>query len=141
MTDHLFEKNKILLSSDPVEHFYCLELIKALIVGDEKRYAELLLPNHFFLTEIVNNKFCFIDVDKWDYLLRDRYYLNNAVDNFHTDFQQFFFGARVTADKDFITHISYHVNDYNHIYEMFENRSNFHIHCYQHTTILGMEQL
>jgi deoxynucleoside triphosphate triphosphohydrolase SAMHD1 len=141
MVEHLFEKNQIRLSNGDEEHFFCIDLIKSLIVGDQTAWKDLIAPDLWFITEIVNNKFCFIDVDKWDYLLRDAYYLKNAIDNFHQEFDRFFEGARVTAGKDFVTHISYHVDDYCHIYELFENRSNFHIHFYQHPTTLGVEML
>lgn len=45
----------------------------------------------FNIDQIVNNKFCAIDVDKWDYIVRDSYYLRNAID-LPLEFDRFFEG-------------------------------------------------
>lgn len=50
-------------------------------------------------------------------------------------------GARITTDKDGMTHISYHLKDRSHILELFENRAALHLNCYQHITVLGIEEL
>lgn len=89
--------------------------------------------------QIVNNKYCFIDVDKWDYILRDSYYLNHVI-SIPKGFEQVFSGAKVTAIDD-ITHISYHIDDYHLVHELFENRANLHGRCYQHPEIIGIEQM
>ena len=85
MVAQLIKENKISLWNTKKEHNFCLELIQALIIGDTTK-LEQLLPNEMnFLSEIVNNKFCKIDVDKVDYLLRDGYHLKNSIvtrDNF-----------------------------------------------------------
>lgn len=83
---------------------------------------------------------CSIDVDKWDYILRDAYYLNNAI-SISNSFQNAFYGARKTKDNFGITHISYHQQHYSMIYELFRNRSNLHLHCYQNVEVVGIEIL
>lgn len=87
----------------------------------------------------MNNKFCFIDVDKWDYILRDSYYLNNVI-SIPKGFERVFAGARVTT-TDGLTHISYHIDDYHLVHELFENRANLHGRCYQRPEIIGIEHL
>lgn len=90
--------------------------------------------------QIVNNKLCSIDVDKWDYILRDAYYLNNAI-SISNHFQNAFYGARITKDNFGLTHITYHYQDYPIICEIFRNRSNLHLHCYQSVEVIGIEAL
>lgn len=89
--------------------------------------------------QIVNNKFCEIDVDKWDYILRDSYYLKNVIKT-STNFGQFFKDARITI-MDKTSHISYNVKDYKYIYELFQNRYILHKNCYQNTTVAVMEKM
>lgn len=55
-------------------------------------------------------------------------------------FERVFSGARVTA-IDGVTHISYHIDDYHLVHELFENRANLHGRCYQHPEIIGIEQM
>ena len=88
----LVEANNITLWNTEEEHNYCLELIQALIVGDTIKLDQLLPSEMNFLSEIVNNKFCNIDVDKVDYLLRDGYHLKNSLD-IKEDFAKFLDGS------------------------------------------------
>ena len=68
-----------MLCNDENEHNECLELIKALVVGNKNKLKSILGNELNFLSEIVNNTFCEIDVDKVDYLLRDCYHLGKAA--------------------------------------------------------------
>lgn len=123
-----------------MEHLYGIEIITALIVCDMEKLELLLKPDLMFLTEIINNKFCVIDVDKWDYILRDSYYLNNNI-QIDDNFTNFYKNAKISKDSNGVSHISYNINDFDLIYELFENRSRLHIECYQHPTILGLERM
>lgn len=140
IVQYFFRKyDHIKLSEDPFQHLYAVELIQALILGDIEALKNLLSPDLMFLTEVVNNKFTQIDVDKWDYLLRDAYYLNNNIDLL--EFATLFDNVRVTKDDDDIAHISYHVKDFQLIHNLFENRANLHIYCYQNPTVRAAEQM
>ena len=92
MVAQLVEANNIKLWNTKEDQKYCIELIQALIIGDTSK-LEQLLPNEMsFLSEIVNNKFCNIDVDKVDYLLRDGYHLKNSLE-IKEDFAKFLDGS------------------------------------------------
>ncbi|XP_037040565.1 deoxynucleoside triphosphate triphosphohydrolase SAMHD1 [Bradysia coprophila] len=140
ITRHIFDKNDIKLSTDMQEHVNGIEIIVSMINGDVDCLQKYLSNDQMYLSEIVNNKFCFIDVDKWDYILRDSYYLNNVI-SLPKGFARIFSGARVTATADGVTHISYHIDDYHLVHELFENRANLHGRCYQHPEIIGIEHL
>lgn len=140
MARHLFAKNDIQLSQESYEHFYAEQLICALITGNQEALDTLLTPDTMYLSEIVHNKRYKIDVDKWDYLLRDLFYLKSAV-QIETDFVQLFEHARVVRDGTGTTHIGYRAIDYRLIVELFEARTKLHIKCYQHPVILGLEKL
>lgn len=109
--------------------------------------------------QIVSNEYCAIDVDKWDYIKRDSYYLNHAI-SIKSTFELCFkgkiifhiyilmwksmkssLGARITLDDDKVSHISYHHRDARHVYDLFENRTNLHQYCYQQPDVIGIEQL
>lgn len=140
VTRHIIDKNRIKLSTDAQKHLDGIEMIVAFIRGDYNTLEKYLTKEHMYLAEIVNNKFCFIDVDKWDYILRDAYYLNHAI-SIKKTFEQCFQGARVTKDLQGTSHISYDYRHYRHIYDLFENRSNLHKYCYQNPDIVGIEEL
>lgn len=128
--------NKISLHSDRVIHEYCVELISSLITGDYEVWNRLLKPSEIFLTEIVSNKFCNIDVDKHDYLLRDYFYVHHEIESF----EDFFKHARIVNDERGISHIAYHVNDFQLIENMFTNRANYHNEVYQLAEVAGIEK-
>ncbi|XP_058834868.1 deoxynucleoside triphosphate triphosphohydrolase SAMHD1 [Topomyia yanbarensis] len=140
MARQLFATNDIQLSQESYEHYYAEQLICALITGNQEALQTLLTPDTMFLSEIVHNKRYKIDVDKWDYLLRDAFYLNNVV-RFDKDFVHLFDYARVIRDDSNVAHIAYRVSDYRCIVEMFEARAKLHIECYQHPTTLAVEKL
>lgn len=140
MARQLFANNDIQLSQESFEHYYAEQLICALITGNQEALDTLLTPDTMYLAEIVHNKRYKIDVDKWDYLLRDLFYLRSAV-HIRTDFVQLFDHARVVRDASGTTHIGYRASDYRLIVALFEARSKLHIECYQHPAILGLEKL
>lgn len=139
MARQLFANNGIQLSQG-YEHFYAEQLICALITGNQEALKTLLTPDTMFLAEIVHNKRFKLDVDKWDYLLRDLFYLRGVVD-VDSGFVRLFEHARVVRDAEGVTHIGYRVRDYRWIVQLFEARAKLHMECYQHPIILGLEKL
>lgn len=139
MARRLFANNGIQLSQG-YEHFYAEQLICALITGNQEALKTLLTPDTMFLAEIVHNKRFKLDVDKWDYLLRDLFYLRGVID-VDSEFVRLFDHARVVRDADGVTHIGYRARDYRWIVQLFEARAKLHMECYQHPIILGLEKL
>ncbi|XP_047132790.1 deoxynucleoside triphosphate triphosphohydrolase SAMHD1 isoform X1 [Hydra vulgaris] len=109
-----------------------------LIAGPtEANLNEQLWPYHgrdadkSFLYEIVANKKTGVDVDKWDYFLRDCHHLGIS-NNF--DYKRYMKFARVisvngklqicTRDKEVMT-----------LYDMFHTRNSLHRRAYQHKTV------
>lgn len=140
LVKHFFRKyDHIKLSEEPLEHLYAVELIQALIIGDLEAQKTYLSPELMYLTEIVNNQFTQIDVDKWDYILRDGYYLKNNI--LLAEFASLFDNVKVLKDNEGITHISYDVKDFPLIHNLFENRANLHIFCYQDPLVRAAEYM
>lgn len=121
--------NNIRLDESSETHDKALKLITSLITGDSKTWSQLLTPAEMFLTEIVSNKFCNIDVDKCDYLLRDSQYLKEYVEV--KPFIGFLSRARILYDSDGVSHIYYHQDDFELIENLFYNRAYFHMNIYQ----------
>jgi HD superfamily phosphohydrolase len=136
MIKHLISSNNIKLSDDEETHNYMLELICSLITGDGEAWKQLLDPSEMFLTEIVSNKFCNIDVDKCDYLLRDRHYVGLEIE----PFIDFLNRAKIVIHEDGCTHIGYHANDFFLIENMFINRAMYHDKVYQLPEVAGIER-
>lgn len=136
---HFFNHHEIKLSDEPLEHLYGIELIQNLIIGNLDRLRELLSPDLMYLTEIVANKHTSIDVDKQDYILRDEYLLRGNIRLL--DFHSFFTRCSITKDLNDVSHISYHIDDYQLICNMFENRANLHIFCYQEPSVRAIEHM
>ncbi|XP_063700738.1 deoxynucleoside triphosphate triphosphohydrolase SAMHD1 [Culicoides brevitarsis] len=140
LVKHFFAKyDHIRLSEERLEHLYGIELIQNLIIGDLDHLKTLLTPDLMYLTEIVANKATSIDVDKQDYILRDAYYLRGNIRIL--DFAGFFDRCRITKDLNDVAHISYHIDDYQLLSNMFENRASLHIFCYQEPQVRGIEQM
>ncbi|XP_055529604.1 deoxynucleoside triphosphate triphosphohydrolase SAMHD1 isoform X2 [Wyeomyia smithii] len=140
MACQLFAANNIQLSQEAYEHYYAEQLICALITGNQEALRTLLTPDTMFLSEIIHNKKFKLDVDKWDYLLRDLFYLDGVV-RISTDFVRLFDNARVIRGGDGVTHIAYRAADYSAVIELFEARATLHIECYQHRTVLGLQRM
>ncbi|CAO1340220.1 unnamed protein product, partial [Diamesa serratosioi] len=140
MVKFLIKKNNIKLAFTESSHQYCLNLIIALITGDSNEWKTYLKPELNFLTEIVSNKYCNIDVDKWDYLLRDAYHLKNNIET--KDFAKMFQSAKVVyKDNDIYSHIGYRFEDFGMIENLFENRALLHKEVYQNVAVIGCEQM
>lgn len=117
-------------------HDYAVELISSLITGDCETWQRLLKPSEMYLTEIVSNKFCNIDVDKCDYLLRDCFHVKRDI----LPFVDFMNSARVVVYGDGNSHIAYRVEDFELIESMFRNRASYHKHVYQQVDVMGIER-
>ncbi len=139
----LKEKN---LGSNLIEHEKrSIQILKYLVKKynielsdtDLNLIGNLIYPNDIeindrqFLYEIVSNKRNGIDVDKFDYLKRDTFYLGMS---FSLDCSRILKYARVIDDK-----ICYLDKSYYHILEMFEIRNKLHKQVYKHKTVLGIE--
>uniref|UniRef100_A0A1A9ZA30 HD domain-containing protein n=1 Tax=Glossina pallidipes TaxID=7398 RepID=A0A1A9ZA30_GLOPL len=106
---------------------YGIDLIKALITGHRKHFSHSLPTQYRFIFEIVSNKHCQIDVDKWDYLKRDgRVFGEESL----TDFGDVFLNARVTEDG---AHIEYLYSDRYKIIQLFTTRWIFYRDYYCQT--------
>lgn len=92
-----------------------------------------------FLAEIVNNKFSEIDVDKWDYILRDSYYLQHSIIVDKTCFT-LYKNAWCLIGTDNLTHITYSINDFDKISKLFVLRFELHMNVYQLPTVALMER-
>uniref|UniRef100_A0AAZ1X6J1 HD/PDEase domain-containing protein n=1 Tax=Oreochromis aureus TaxID=47969 RepID=A0AAZ1X6J1_OREAU len=84
----------------------------------------------YFLYEIVENEKNGIDVDKFDYIARDGYYLGIQSSFDHRRCLMF---ARVCR-VDGINHICFRDKEVSNLYSMFQTRSLLHRTAYQHKT-------
>lgn len=139
MIEHLITANDIKLHESPELHNFALRLITSLITADCEVWLELLEPQEMFLTEIVSNKFCNIDVDKCDYILRDNHHVKQFV--VLKPFVGFFERARIVFDLKGTSHIGYHVDDYSLIENLFYNRAYLHMNVYQCHQVAGAERM
>jgi len=90
-------------------------------------------PSRQFLYEIVANKRSGIDVDKWDYFLRDSRQLGVPAS---FDHGRLMLLARVVEDAGGVTTIAYPVKEAWSIYQMFHTRFNLHKKAYQHRLVV-----
>lgn len=92
--------------------------------------------NKNFLYEIVANKIAGVDVDKWDYLSRDCYYLGFKPSFDHQYLMRF---ARICEDKDGSQHICYRDKEWLSVQQMFHTRWMLHRAAYQHRVVKAIE--
>ncbi|XP_055384103.1 deoxynucleoside triphosphate triphosphohydrolase SAMHD1 isoform X2 [Condylostylus longicornis] len=136
--DYIFRD--IRLSKKTNEHDFGVELIKAFIRGDKNMLNNQIDPKYGFLFEIICNEKCGIDVDKWDYLLRDYYHGKRYLSglNLNMEFGKLFENARAAQDG---SHIEFHRQNYNDIYYLFDARSKLHINLYQEPNVKIREHI
>ncbi|EDW76755.1 uncharacterized protein Dwil_GK20191 [Drosophila willistoni] len=113
-----------------------VQLIKALILGCKEMLTFPML-GHTYIFDIVHNRRCGLDVDKWDYLRRDNKRLGILNDK-EMDFNQIFLKSRIGPDGQYI---EYRYEDYHRIYRLFMARWRLHSDVYQTPKVLAMDQI
>ncbi|KAH8360370.1 hypothetical protein KR200_002908 [Drosophila serrata] len=111
-----------------------VQLIKALILGCSDSLSFPML-GHNYIFDIVHNRRCGLDVDKWDYLRRDNKRVN-VLNSDEMDFDDVFLQSRISADGQ---RIEYRYQDYHRIYRLFEARSRLHVAVYQHPLTCALD--
>ncbi|KAK7046019.1 hypothetical protein VNI00_007014 [Paramarasmius palmivorus] len=104
--------------------------IKALIAGEPKQCNPDEKP---FLFDIVANKRNGLDVDKFDYIVRDSLMVGHKV---NLDIQRIIGSARVINNE-----ICYDCKEVNNIYKIGENRFELHKMVYNHKTAKAIEYM
>jgi deoxynucleoside triphosphate triphosphohydrolase SAMHD1 len=122
--EHIVNKYNIDLSEEDIK------FIGDLINPYDLDFSKIDKNKHF-LYEIVSNRRNGIDVDKFDYLKRDTFYLGLS---FSLDCSRIIKYVRVIDGK-----LSYLDKTYYHILEMYEIRNKLHRQIYKHKTIIGIE--
>ena len=138
MFDHMYAENEHI--QEVFREFGISEnerqLIKDLILGKDPKKDEIYQKcsyqkkkvEKWFLYEIVSNKRNGIDCDKFDYLMRDSYYVG-AKNNF--DCTRYFQTTRIIP-VDGQLQICVRDKEYLNLYEMFHMRWSLHHRVYQH---------
>ncbi|KAI5753274.1 hypothetical protein M8J77_025419 [Diaphorina citri] len=129
--DYLIEDNKL----GPLFESYNLNLnlIKELIRGG----GESLPADKRFLYQIIANKETDIDVDKWDYFLRDGHQLNLKIT---FDYRRLLsFCTVVKRPTDSGPTIAFRNKEASNIFDMFRVRADLHLRAYQHCATKNTE--
>jgi len=94
-------------------------------------------PEKYFLYEIVANKISSIDVDKWDYMLRDNFALSIGVT---FDYKRFILNSAIVA-VDGRNRLCIRDKEAESVQEMFLDRVRLHRKGYQHRTIKIIDRM
>ncbi|XP_046678297.1 deoxynucleoside triphosphate triphosphohydrolase SAMHD1 isoform X1 [Homalodisca vitripennis] len=116
-----------------------IKIIKELIIGgpDENKKPLLANKDNFFY-EIVSNKNTGIDVDRWDYFLRDGLHLNLRIT---FDYRRLLEFSTILYDDDGLTHINFRDKEMLNLYDMYRVRSALHYAAYRHKVVINIEQM
>ena len=147
MFDHLYDQN---MHVQEMFHRCGIrenerQLVKDLILGKDPLKDEIKQTciyegkrmEKWFLYEIVSNKRNGIDCDKFDYLMRDSYYVGSK-NNF--DCMRYFQTTRIIP-VDGQLQICVRDKEYLNLYEMFHMRWSLHHRVYQHKTTKIVEAM
>ncbi|XP_072169548.1 deoxynucleoside triphosphate triphosphohydrolase SAMHD1-like [Diadema setosum] len=142
MLKHLIKQNK--LEERLKYHFIRPDdqkLIHELILGESIcRGQELICEKQFYLYQIVNNTVNGIDVDKWDYLVRDALFLGI---NSSFDFQRILSFVKVCEveqnDGSVRKELCYRDKVAGELNRMFVTRRHLHYSAYQHRVTIAVE--
>lgn len=94
-------------------------------------------PDKFFLYEIVANKISSIDVDKWDYMLRDNSALSIGIT---FDYRRFILHSDI-VEVDGRNRLCIRDKEAESVQEMFLDRVRLHRKGYQHRTIKVIDRM
>ncbi|KAK0205885.1 hypothetical protein DFS33DRAFT_540439 [Desarmillaria ectypa] len=106
------------------------KFVKALIAGDP---AKCDTSEKEFLFDIVANKRNGLDVDKFDYFVRDSHMIGEPI---KINLTRLLKSARVIDGQ-----ICYDIKDANNIYEVYNTRFRLHKHIYNHKTAKAIEYM
>ncbi|XP_033645631.1 deoxynucleoside triphosphate triphosphohydrolase SAMHD1-like [Asterias rubens] len=142
MIDHLIEENDLMKDFVKFNLEDDITFIKELIDGppenkDNPWPYEGRLQDQSFLYEIVANKESGIDVDKWDYFLRDSHSLGM---NISFDCHRLMDFSRVIEVKG-KKHICFRDKEEGNLYDMFHTRYLLHRRAYQHKVTKIIEEM
>lgn len=107
------------------------DLIKELIRGE----GTILSKEKSFLYQIVANKENDIDVDKWDYFLRDGHQLNIQITY---DYRRSLALCRVVL-KNGRPFIAFRDKEACSVFDIFRVRADLHVRAYQHIAVKNLE--
>jgi len=142
MLDLIIEKYNIDLADYNLDETD-LEFIKELINGPLETQSELEFPykgrgpEKYFLYEIISNKITGVDVDKWDYFLRDNRNLQVGIT---FDYKRILNNVKIVEwpfypndpDRLTVNRIAIRDKEFDNCQEMFLDRSRLHRKAYQH---------
>ncbi|KAK9501787.1 hypothetical protein O3M35_012458 [Rhynocoris fuscipes] len=136
--DYLIEKNSLREKFAKYglydEH---LQLIKDLIMGTPSRYKTM--TPELFLFEIVANKENGLDIDKYEYLIKDSYFFGTEVS---PDFERYLTCLKIVEDPELgVKHIGYREKLKTNIISVFKHRAVMHDIGYQHRVCKKIEAI
>ncbi|CAF1502524.1 unnamed protein product [Rotaria sordida] len=140
MFDHMISKNNLTSCFEKFglydrERSFIKDLIYQESNGEESNQNR---ADKLFLYEIVSNKSTGIDVDKFDYIARDSYYLGTKISFEHMRFIKF---CRVIKVGDGKYRLCLRDKEVNACYEIYRIRDQLHRLAYQHPVVKGIELL
>ena len=94
-------------------------------------------PEKYFLYEIVANKISSVDVDKWDYMLRDDKAMNLGIT---FDYKKFLLNSDL-MELEGRTRMCVRDKEADNVQDMFKDRARLHSKGYQHRTILTIDRM
>tara|TARA_B100000767_G_C19764429_1_gene536783 strand:- start:750 stop:1961 length:1212 start_codon:yes stop_codon:yes gene_type:complete len=129
---NIIKKYNIQISHDE------LTVIKDLINPSESNYD--LWDEKFkkgkWIFEIVSNNYCHLDVDKFDYIVRDS---NSIGLSYNIDYSRIIQQATILEGLDGKYHIHYPIQALDDIKEVFYTRYRLHKNIYNHKAVKGIE--
>ncbi|CAH8518026.1 unnamed protein product [Heterobilharzia americana] len=129
-----------------------MKLILSLILGDSSAVLsnETGLKQKPFIYEILSNSLNGMDVDKWDYLLRDCLYSGIGASGTNVDIDRFLRFYRpflhtdqdkYNEDKSCCWHLSFKDTELENLLRTFSLRQHLHQKVYQHKTVTAISAM
>ncbi|VDP59809.1 unnamed protein product [Schistosoma mattheei] len=129
-----------------------MNLIRSLILGDTSTVLSQQdsLKNKSFIYEILSNSLNGMDVDKWDYLLRDCLHSGLGASGTSVDIDRFlrFYRPFLHTDKDKgdeneskCWHLSFRDTELENLLRTFSLRQHLHQKVYQHKTVTAISAM
>lgn len=129
---NIIEKYNVNITTDE------LKVIKDLINPSESDYDNWKeqFKKGKWIFEIVSNNYCHLDVDKFDYIVRDS---NSIGLSYNIDYSRIIQQATIMKGLDGEYHIHYPLQASDDIKEVFYTRYRLHKNIYNHKAVKGIE--